>query len=211
MAKQLARSLAGQGRSDEAEPIAREAFDILLECQSLESGNTTEAFGRLIGIYAESKRPSRATEFAGSVFARLRDPSAPLRIINALTWPIVRRPDLDLQLYTETREMLLPCKDDAMVNAGTANTIGVAQFRAGRYEEAIDSLTRADALAVAEKHGEQPGNWAFIPMAHHRLHHHELAQTTADRLRELMEDSQNAQNSESQLFLREIETLLAGR
>ena len=60
------------------------------------------------------------------------------------------------------------------------NTLGAALYRAGRYEEAIRRLEEG---IEARRRSEEPTDWPFLAMAHHRLGHRDEARRWLDRLR----------------------------
>jgi len=60
------------------------------------------------------------------------------------------------------------------------NTLGAALYRAGRFEDAIRRLEEGIQL----RHGtEEPLDWPFLAMAHHRLGHRDEARRWLSRLR----------------------------
>jgi len=61
------------------------------------------------------------------------------------------------------------------------NTLGAALFRAGRFEQAIGRLDEGIRLRGGVS---EPGDWAFLAMAHHRLGHCTEARRWLERLRE---------------------------
>ncbi len=65
--------------------------------------------------------------------------------------------------------------DDAIGRAHYLNTLGVAQFRLGRYADAIDSLSRSNTEYLNANQSEQLANWVFIAMAHCRIGQHDQA------------------------------------
>jgi hypothetical protein len=58
--------------------------------------------------------------------------------------------------------------------------IGAVLFRAGRFEDAIRRIAQ---LTEMRKGKEEPVDWAFLSMAHHRLGHRDDARRWLDRLR----------------------------
>jgi WD40 repeat protein/tetratricopeptide (TPR) repeat protein len=68
------------------------------------------------------------------------------------------------------------------------STLGVALYRAGRYEDAIGRLEE-----VIRLQGGRPEDWAFLAMAHHRLGHRADARRWLDRLREHQPSEELAQ------------------
>ncbi len=89
--------------------------------------------------------------------------------------------------------------------------LGVAQYRVGAYQDALDTLTRAEQMceninqAIFAK-------YAFIAraMASHKLGQYEHAEVTLQRLRDLRKDVRFA-DMKSQAFLEEAEKLLSSR
>jgi hypothetical protein len=86
-------------------------------------------------------------------------------------------------------------------------TRGIAQYRLGRYAEALTTLSRAAVLNRADPH-ERPVDLAFLAMAHHQLHHDAEARTVLDGLREVMSKWPTSADEEAPAFLAEAEALL---
>ena len=86
------------------------------------------------------------------------------------------------------------------------NTLGVAQYRVGLFEDALATFTRSEIL-----NGAIPGDVAFIAMAHHQLGHADEARAALKRLRALMNDPKHANDERSRGFLREAEELIEGK
>ena len=63
------------------------------------------------------------------------------------------------------------------------NTLGVAQFRAGAWNDAIVALEKS----MEVRHGGDANDWFFLAMAHSRLHHQEEARKWFDQSVEWME------------------------
>jgi tetratricopeptide (TPR) repeat protein len=58
--------------------------------------------------------------------------------------------------------------------------LGAALYRAGRYRDAIQGLEEA----IQARGGEDPTDWPWLAMAHHRLGHRALARRWLERLRD---------------------------
>jgi hypothetical protein len=92
----------------------------------------------------------------------------------------------------------------ALEPSGTyLNTLGVAQYRVGLYEEALATLKKADEL-----NGGIPEDIAFLAMLHHRLGDDSKAQKELNRLRTVMSNSRRGNDPEERAFLTEAEKLL---
>jgi len=129
----------------------------------------------------------------------------PPEMLNNFARRMVETPDGS----PESREDALRCIKAAVEaepgNAAYLGTLGVAQYRCGRYEEAMATLTRSDAL-----NGGIPEDAAFLALTHHRLGNAEAAQAALTRLREIMSDPEHAKNVKAQAFLREAVSLIEG-
>jgi tetratricopeptide (TPR) repeat protein len=132
------------------------------------------------------------------------DPAA----LSAMAWTMVRYAGLDPAHYDIALQAAHRANELAPDDATIVKSLGVAQYRAGLFDEAVASLARSDALFVAAGEPKQPANRAFLAMAHHQLGHADEARAALQRLRKLMEDADNAGNTENQGFLREAEELI---
>jgi WD40 repeat protein len=136
---------------------------------------------------------------------QLRDDSHQL---NAAAWKVVRTPGAPAAHYRQAlRWAETACRLNGW-DADLLNTLGVAQYRAGKYPEAIDTLTRADKLHAAGSAGTQPADLASLTMAHHRLGQQAKARDYLKRLRETLKKAQGTPNDEAKALLRETEETL---
>ena len=94
-------------------------------------------------------------------------------------------------------------------NGDLLNTLGVAYYRVGNYEKALDVLARSDKINALRDKGSHPADLAFLAMAHQQLGHAKEAEAQLQLLRERMKDPRWAQDAQAQGFLREAEELLA--
>jgi WD40 repeat protein len=81
------------------------------------------------------------------------------------------------------------------------NTLGVAQYRAGRYRQALATLTQSCAL----NGGSYPGDLTFLAMTRQRLGQSEQARQVLAQLRAVMSKVPQGADAESTAFLREAE------
>lgn len=88
------------------------------------------------------------------------------------------------------------------------NTLGVALYRAGQFQEALDTLTRSDAINAEEQDGPQPGDVAFIAMARWQLGQKEEARVALARLRDLAAQDRWKNEEETRRHLAEAEALI---
>jgi hypothetical protein len=87
----------------------------------------------------------------------------------------------------------------------------MAQYRLGKYQEALTTLTRADELNQATHGGPVPADLAFLAMSRYQMRERDRAQASLTQLREALQKPNWARNEEAQRLLKEAEALLAGR
>jgi hypothetical protein len=87
----------------------------------------------------------------------------------------------------------------------------MAQYRVGRYEDAVKSLMGAPGTSAAASQPALPANLAFLAMAQHRLGHKNEAQAALQSLCAAVRDPQCPQMETAHVFLNEAEALLKGQ
>jgi hypothetical protein len=90
-------------------------------------------------------------------------------------------------------------------------TLGIAQYRLASYADALRTLEQADKLNSAEKRSSIPANLAFLAMTRHQLGQKQEAKNTFDRLREVMNKPEWANDTEAQGFFREAAIVFDAR
>jgi WD40 repeat protein/serine/threonine protein kinase len=91
------------------------------------------------------------------------------------------------------------------------STLGMAQYRAGKYAEALATLTRADQPDAAYPRVFIRSDQAFLAMTHYQLGLKKDAQALLEEFREGLKQWRWSGDSQSQDLLREAEALLAGK
>ena len=128
--------------------------------------------------------------------------------LNNASWEVVRQPRAAPEQY---RRALRGAEVACQLKPGNGfylNTLGVAQYRAGCYREALATLTQAEPLNAKQFQGPIPSDLAFKAMAQHQLGQRDQAAATLARLRERMKAPRWANDAESLAFLQEAEVLL---
>jgi tetratricopeptide (TPR) repeat protein len=132
------------------------------------------------------------------------------RALNEASWAVVRNPSVSASAYQHALRQVEAACHLQPNNQHVLNTRGVAYYRVGKYQEALQELTLSNqyfkplsAHDVSFAHG-----LAFLAMTQHRLGQKEQAQATLDRLREVMHQPRSANDAQAQGFLREAEELL---
>jgi tetratricopeptide (TPR) repeat protein len=149
--------------------------------------------------------PSRRQEVIAVAQAYPEDSSA----LNNLAWELVKAPGVEMSGH---RKALRYCEEACQLepeNGDFQSTLGVAYYRVGNYEKALDVLSRSDKLSALTDNGSRPADLAFLAMAHQQLGHTKEAEAKLQLLRERMNDPRFAQDAGAPGFLREAEELLA--
>ena len=73
-------------------------------------------------------------------------------------------------------------------NGISLSTLGMAYYRLGNYEKALETLLRSDPINKTQFKGSIPADLAFLAMTQQRLGHAKEAQAELQRLRERMKD-----------------------
>jgi WD40 repeat protein len=172
------------------------------------------------GLFADFLRPEVRNEIRKrvSLHVSVRERALALaehypesaRAFHRASWGVVRQPGATPE---QNRQALhhaeTACgleRDEGLFKT----TLGVAQYRTGRYAEALATLMQSERLN-ATKDGSAPADLAFLAMAQHQLGKKDEAKATLARLRELMKQQRWANVAEAQGFLREAEELIEGK
>jgi tetratricopeptide (TPR) repeat protein len=149
--------------------------------------------------------PSRRQEVFAVAQTYPENPSE----LNDLAWQLVKLPGGEMSghrkalRYSEEACQLEPENGDLL------NTLGVAYYRVGNYEKALDVLARSDKINALRDISSGPADLAFLAMAHQQLGHAKEAEAKLQLLRERMKDPRFAQDAGAPGFLREAEELFA--
>ncbi len=135
-------------------------------------------------------------------------PENPIKL-NDLAWELVKLPGGEMSGYRKALRYSEEACQLEPENGNLVNTLGVAYYRAGNYEKALEVLSRSDKINALRDKGSNPLDLAFLAMAHQQLGHAKEAEAELQLLRERMKDPALAQNAEAQSFVREAEELLA--
>jgi hypothetical protein len=135
-----------------------------------------------------------------------RSSSDPNRL-NEASWNVVRWPGAEAATYSRALRVAEVACHLSPDNLLILNTLGVAQYRAGKYVDAAATLSRSDEFNSRGPGGPQPADLAFLAMSQYRLRQTERARDTMKRLRKAMNKTNRAKDWEAQLFWREAETV----
>jgi tetratricopeptide (TPR) repeat protein len=142
-----------------------------------------------------------AQQLARDLVERYHEETDPERYYQA-SWALLRRPYLNRVQYDFALRQARTAFERAPENSRYQTALGVAQYRAGQYQEALATLKN--------RANDTPEVLAFLAMTQHRVGQHPDALTTLEQLRQTMKKPQWATNTEAQGFGREAEALLRG-
>ncbi len=169
-------SLKGEGRVHPVGGVAR-AFDVELQTRLLPEAAVAEVDGdpRWAGVATKA-----------ITLMLLREHSAQdLAAMNGRAWAVARHGSEVAELGRDAALLAKQIVAASPNNADYRNTMGVALYRVGDYQAALESLRRSEELYLASGKGESPANWAFIALSLRRtgeVAKAEAARSTFDRL-----------------------------
>jgi WD40 repeat protein len=130
--------------------------------------------------------------------------------LNNLSWQLVCKPGGNSADYSRGLRLAHTACRLAANNGNCLNTLGVAYYRTGQYQLALDTLTQSDSLnAKSNNNASLPVDLAFLAMSCQQLGQAEKAKTHLARLLESMQEPRWTNDPESQSFLREAQEALA--
>ena len=131
-------------------------------------------------------------------------------VLNKASRLVVRNPDETSERYhVALRQIQQACRIRPN-QSYLLNTLGIAYYRVGQYQQAVEALRKADTLDSFgySPNGSHPADLAFLAMSQFQLGQRPQARETLSQLQKLMQDSRWAKHAESQAFLREVESLV---
>jgi tetratricopeptide (TPR) repeat protein len=129
-------------------------------------------------------------------------------------WDLVKSPGGEMSGYRKALRYSEEACELEPKNGSFLTTLGMAYFRAGNYEKALNALQRADAINKPERGRAYLETVAFLAMTLEQLGHAKEAQAELKRLRGeservKLDPAHSVRDAQAQAFLREAEELLA--
>jgi eukaryotic-like serine/threonine-protein kinase len=128
--------------------------------------------------------------------------------LNSTVWNSVRFAPVTEADARRAVEDTRKAMDLAPDNADILNTLGVALFRAGQFDEALATLTRTAAVHDAEPAGPQPADWVFLAMTHWNLGHEAQARSALAKVRTMSETERWTDDEEMVRWIEELDDLI---
>jgi tetratricopeptide (TPR) repeat protein len=153
---------------------------------------------------ARQRLTAEIQRHVAAVFAKVREAND----LSTAAWNAIRfapvATDVAVKALADARKAVELRPD----NAAILNTLGVALYRAGQFEEALSVLARTDALYVQSGQGQQPADWAFIAMARWKLGQQAEARAALATFRTLAESDRWKTNEEVLAWTRELDAMI---
>ena len=89
--------------------------------------------------------------------------------LNDLARELVRPPGGEMSDYRKALRFSEEACQLEPENGEFLSTLGVAFYRVGNYEKALDVLSRSDKINALKEKGSRPADLAFLAMAHQQL------------------------------------------
>ena len=130
--------------------------------------------------------------------------------LNDESWDVVRSSTGEPNAYKEALNKAEKAVSLEPNSPNGLNTLGVAQYRVGAYQDALTTLSRADKMRTDANEPSAPEDLAFVAMSLHKLGRADEAKAALKRLRALCKEERFAEDQEAQAFLTEAEQLITG-
>jgi tetratricopeptide (TPR) repeat protein len=131
-----------------------------------------------------------------------------LRRYNSASWAIVSQAGASADKIAQALQWAETASRQQPENGNVLNTLGVAQYRAHKFPEALQTLQRSEELNRSRLKSSSPADLAFLAMTCYRLGKKDQAQEYLDQLRKAMAEPRWKNNEEGKRFLSEAEALL---
>ena len=200
----LGSVLSERGQYAQAEPYLLRAYQDHLRTEGPLGQNTVVAIGRIIELYVRQKRLHDADALAIQMMHETLNGVRDGISCNRAAWRVGRSPGLSKKAYELACEVAQRAVSEKPEHAPWLNTLGVAQYRAGEYANALKTLEKADARSG----GQFMEDSAFLAMTYHKLGRHAEAAAALDRMRTIMRKSPYAQKTDRWPIADEAQALI---
>jgi tetratricopeptide (TPR) repeat protein len=189
---ELAYVLRQQGKFDEAVAACRKAIE-------LQPDNARAHVFLVHALLAQGNLDAALAASDNAIALQPNDPA----IYNELAWHLATAPEPHRHDAIRAVDLARNATELAPKDGNIWNTLGVAQYRAGQWQNAIETLVKSMEL----RNGGDPADWFFLAMAHWKAGHKDEARTWYDKAIEWT-DKKPPQNEELIRFRAEAAELL---
>jgi tetratricopeptide (TPR) repeat protein len=131
------------------------------------------------------------------------------RRLNEASWAAIRQPKADIDRHRRAVQLAEVAHRLEPENGEYLTTLGIAQYRVGQIQPALETLTRARPINTMRLNGDYPADLAFLALCHfQQIGSIEQARTRLADLRTLMRQDRWAKDDDAQAFLREAEAII---
>jgi tetratricopeptide (TPR) repeat protein len=127
------------------------------------------------------------------------------RFLNSAAWSFVRYPHTNTQWVEKALTWAQRAVEMTPTSSGNWNTLGIACYRTGNWQDAVNALEKSEELYP---HEHLPFNGFFLAMAHWQLGHQDEARQWYDKAVETVEKKRPNREEELLRFRAEAEELM---
>ncbi len=200
---ELADRLAAEGHLAEARPLYEQALAIWTAQLGPDHPRACETFAKLEDLFDRLGTPERQAALVRDRLERALAGGDNPRFLSRAAWDVAKNPHYLPELYARAVEAARRACRLRPENGAFLNTLGVAQYRAGLFEQAVATLTHSDKL-----NDGHPADLAFLAMAYARLGRVDEARQVFARLQTLVQHPPWATDRQSRRFFREAAALM---
>lgn len=160
-----------------------------------------ELYGRLGGILIDQ---GKVDEGRAAINKAIELNPQDIASLNQIAWFLATTPDPQHRDPTHAVELAKKAVELAPQDGAISNTLGVAQYRAGEWQAAIEALEKSMKL----RSGGDASDWFFLAMSHWQLDNKDEARTWYGKAVEWMDKNQ-PKNEELLRFRAEAAELLS--
>ena len=204
----LAKAHQYQGHYDEAEELHHEALEIRRRTLGDEHPDTLRSIGALAELYFRQGRYDEAKGLVRELWETCQESnltnSPNAHWLNTVAWLLTTSPYPELHDAERALRFAEKAAEIKPNSWSIANTLGVAHYRAGNWNAAVETLTTSMELAQGANLGLDA---FFLAMAHWQLDEKEKARDWYDKAAIWM-DEKKSKSKELVRFRAEAEELL---
>ncbi len=204
---QVALDLQAQGKLPEAEAIFREALAIYRKARGNEHPEVPKTLVHLAVLLQAAGRLAESETMVGDalVIQRKAIDKTPNNAAARIKWArmLAMSPFDQLRDPRQAVELATRAAELAPKDRNCWYVLGVAQYRAGEWQLAIEAIEKSMKISP----DANAGGWFFLAMAHSQLDHKDEARKWYDKAVEWMDPNQ-PQNEELRRFRAEAEEMM---
>lgn len=208
----LGRALHRCDRREEAEPVMVEAYESMQRALGPEAEKSREIRLMLVKLY-DGWKPELAAKRRVEMRSLPRSGVSYI-ILARFGWRLTNRPDLDPADYQAAVEFMLASLAQAPSETNSQHflpdylqVLGIALYRAGRHQEAIDTMMKCNETTTAAGKPRDAINWAVIAMAQHWLRRTNEATAALATAREILKEVQPPSEEQTEWVNEAVSTL----